>query len=177
MDMQRINFALLYLRGSALEWFKPDILSQNPAATWMANFEEFESDLCANFSTFNPVGDAEDQLDNIIMKVTNISSNMLSHSIGWQDALVTMMWPSTVGSTMAFLGASKLGSWIWESPTCSWHSMPWLRPLTRITESMKQKSNANRTIQVSLQISLMTNPKLATPTTPWPSPLHLLTTC
>ena len=60
MDMQCINFALSYLRGSALEWFKPDILSQNPTATWMANFEEFKSDLRANFGTFDPVGDTKD---------------------------------------------------------------------------------------------------------------------
>ena len=37
-DVQCVNFALSYLQGSTLEWFKPDILSQNPAATWMANF-------------------------------------------------------------------------------------------------------------------------------------------
>ena len=59
-DVQHVNFALSYLWGSALEWFEPNILSQNPMATWMANFEEFKSDLHVNFGTFDPVGDAKD---------------------------------------------------------------------------------------------------------------------
>ena len=59
-DVQHINYALLCLWSSALEWFKPNILSQNPVATWMANFEEFESNLHANFGTFNQVMDTED---------------------------------------------------------------------------------------------------------------------
>ena len=58
-DAQCIKFALSYLWGSTLEWFEPDILSQNPMATWMANFKEFKSNLHVNFGTFDPVGDTE----------------------------------------------------------------------------------------------------------------------
>ena len=63
-----MNYALSYLHGSMLEWFKPNILSPNCSTTWLDDFDEFKMDLHTNFSPFDPVSDAKDCLDNISMK-------------------------------------------------------------------------------------------------------------
>jgi hypothetical protein len=91
-DARRVNYALSYLRGSALEWFEPDILGPARNAPWLTNFDEFEADLRANFGPFDPVSDAEDRLDNIIMKDNQrivkyvVAFNRLAGHIGYDDA-------------------------------------------------------------------------------------------
>jgi len=70
-DCARVTFAQSYLKGMALEWFKPDLLnSANPRAhlLWMDNYAQFVSELKSNFGLHDPVGDAEHQLDNLSMK-------------------------------------------------------------------------------------------------------------
>ncbi|KAG6327988.1 hypothetical protein ID866_11101 [Astraeus odoratus] len=60
-----------YLKGMALEWFKPDLLSSgNPGShpLWMDDWTEFVIELQSTFSPHNPVADAENQLDHLQMK-------------------------------------------------------------------------------------------------------------
>ena len=106
-DAQHINFALSYLQGSTLEWFEPDILSQNPTATWMANFEEFESDLHMNFSTFNPVGDAEDQLDNIVMKDNQCIKTLHSPTIPGGFLVHSLPIPKLLNDSLSIPACSQ----------------------------------------------------------------------
>ena len=70
-DRAKVTFTQSYLKGIALEWFKPDLLnSGNPQARpiWMDNYQQFVQELQSNFGLHNPVGDAEHQLDNLSMK-------------------------------------------------------------------------------------------------------------
>ena len=70
-DCAKITYMQSYLRGMALEWFKPDLLNaSNPNAhlIWMDSYHQFISELKSNFSPDDPVGDAEHQLDNLSMK-------------------------------------------------------------------------------------------------------------
>ena len=71
MDCAKVTYVQSYLRGMALEWFKPDLLNisnPNTHPIWMNSYHQFVSELKSNFSPHDPVGDAEHQLDNLSMK-------------------------------------------------------------------------------------------------------------
>ncbi|KAG6326191.1 hypothetical protein ID866_12898, partial [Astraeus odoratus] len=70
LDVQKVGFALSFLKGIALTWFKPDLLDDTPGAdpTWVDDYSEFVIELTTNFGPHDPVGDAKHQLDNLLMK-------------------------------------------------------------------------------------------------------------
>ncbi|KAG6328035.1 hypothetical protein ID866_11054 [Astraeus odoratus] len=69
-DAQKISFALSFLKGIALTWFKPDLLDIIPGTdpTWADDYSEFVIELTTNFGPYDPVGDAKHQLNNLLMK-------------------------------------------------------------------------------------------------------------
>ncbi|KAG6328245.1 hypothetical protein ID866_10844 [Astraeus odoratus] len=69
-DVQKVSFALSFLKGITLAWFKPDLLDAIPGAgpTWADNYSEFIIELTTNFGPHNPVGNAKHQLNNLLMK-------------------------------------------------------------------------------------------------------------
>ncbi|KAG6329086.1 hypothetical protein ID866_10004 [Astraeus odoratus] len=68
--MQKVSFALSFLKGIALAWFEPDHLDTIPSTdlTWADDYSEFVIELTTNFGPHNPVSDAEHQLNNLSMK-------------------------------------------------------------------------------------------------------------
>ncbi|KAG6327749.1 hypothetical protein ID866_11340 [Astraeus odoratus] len=70
LDAQKVSFALSFLKGITLAWFKPDLLDDTPGTdpTWADDYSEFVIELTTNFSPHDPVGDAKHQLDNLLMK-------------------------------------------------------------------------------------------------------------
>ncbi|KAG6327062.1 hypothetical protein ID866_12027 [Astraeus odoratus] len=70
LDSWKAGFALSFLKGIALTWFKPDLLNSIPGAkpAWADDYSEFIIELTTNFGPHNPVGDAEHQLNNLSMK-------------------------------------------------------------------------------------------------------------
>ena len=71
MDCAKVTYVQSYLRGMALERFKPDLLNvSNPNShpIWMDSYHQFISELKSNFGLHDPVRDAEHQLDNLSMK-------------------------------------------------------------------------------------------------------------
>ncbi|KAG6328341.1 hypothetical protein ID866_10748 [Astraeus odoratus] len=71
LDHSKVMFAQSYLKGMALEWFKPDLLSSsNPEdhPLWMDNWKEFIIELQSTFGPHNLVTDAKNQLDYLQMK-------------------------------------------------------------------------------------------------------------
>ena len=72
-DQAKVTFAQSYLKGMALEWFKPDLLGTLDVydrPLWMDNWREFITELQLQFGPHDPIGDAEHQLDNLRMKDT-----------------------------------------------------------------------------------------------------------
>ncbi|KAG6326471.1 hypothetical protein ID866_12618, partial [Astraeus odoratus] len=69
-DTWKVGFALSFLKGIALTWFKPDLLDATPGANpaWADDYSEFVIELTTNFGPHDPVGNAEHQLDNLSMK-------------------------------------------------------------------------------------------------------------
>ncbi|KAG6326277.1 hypothetical protein ID866_12812, partial [Astraeus odoratus] len=70
LHSRKVGFALSFLKGIALTWFEPDLLNAIPGTepTWADNYSEFVIELTTNFSPHDPVGDAEHQLNNLLMK-------------------------------------------------------------------------------------------------------------
>ncbi|KAG6326295.1 hypothetical protein ID866_12794, partial [Astraeus odoratus] len=69
-DVQKVGFALSFLKGIALAWFKPNLLDAIPGAdpAWADDYSEFVIEFTTNFGPHDPVGDAKHQLDNLLMK-------------------------------------------------------------------------------------------------------------
>ena len=71
LDRAKITFTQSYLKGMALEWFKPVLLDTGDLANrphWMDNWIAFVAELQSTFGPHNPVADAEHQLDHLQMK-------------------------------------------------------------------------------------------------------------
>lgn len=66
----KVNFAQSYLKGMALEWFEPDLLSDGTDVRpdWMDDYSEFMLELQTNFGPHDPSGDAEMQLEQLHMR-------------------------------------------------------------------------------------------------------------
>ncbi|KAG6326261.1 hypothetical protein ID866_12828, partial [Astraeus odoratus] len=70
-DCAKVVFAQSYLKGMALKWFEPDLLSSgNPGShpLWMDDWTEFIIELQLTFGPHNPVADAKNQLNHLQMK-------------------------------------------------------------------------------------------------------------
>ena len=73
-DQAKVTFAQSYLKGMALEWFKPDLLGMDDPDThplWMTSWHEFVIELQTTFSPHDPIANAEHQLDHLCMKDTH----------------------------------------------------------------------------------------------------------
>ena len=63
----KVNYVLAYLKGSALECFKPGLLDPT-MPTWASDFDLFAEELEANFGTYDLVGEAEAELEGLRMQ-------------------------------------------------------------------------------------------------------------
>ena len=81
-----------YLKGTALDWFKPTINDPKAFEEWMFSWLEFVRQLKVNFGSLDPVGDAEEDLDHLKMKENqkiakyNIEFNRLAAQCKWGEA-------------------------------------------------------------------------------------------
>ena len=60
-DSAKVTFALYYLKGTALDWFKPSLTSGLNLA-WLNNYSDFISELKKNFRPHDPKAEAEADL-------------------------------------------------------------------------------------------------------------------
>ena len=65
-DRAKVAYALSYLTGPPLGWFKPGLFALSPPA-WVHNWDLFRAELESNFSPFDPVGDAEAEIETLVM--------------------------------------------------------------------------------------------------------------
>ena len=63
---KKVNYVLSYLKGTALDCFKPTILDPIESL-WLSDFNLFIEELKANFRTYDPVGEAEAELEGLRM--------------------------------------------------------------------------------------------------------------
>ena len=98
----KVNYVLSYLKGSALECFKPGLLDPTMPA-WASDFDLFIEELEANFRTYNPVGEAEAELEGLRMQENHqatkyfIKFTQLAACVQWgQAALLQQAYDSLV---------------------------------------------------------------------------------
>ena len=92
--MTKVNFALSYLRGTALEYFEPSILNSDDFPAWMDNWSAFVRTLRVQFGPVDPTADAEDGIDNLKMQENqhivkyNVEFNRLSICTSWDEGVL-----------------------------------------------------------------------------------------
>ena len=93
-DSDKVNFALSYLRGTALEYFEPTLLDSDDFPDWMDNWSAFVRTLRTQFGPIDPTADAEDGIDNLKMQDNqhilkyNVEFNRLAVRTGWDDSVL-----------------------------------------------------------------------------------------
>ena len=93
-DATKVNFALSYLRGMALEYFEPIILDSNETPDWMDNWSAFVRTLRTEFGPIDPTADAEDSIDSLKMQDNqhiikyNVEFTRLAIRTGWDDSVL-----------------------------------------------------------------------------------------
>jgi hypothetical protein len=92
-DRTKVNYALSYLKGTALEWFEPGLfLTGLMEPTWLTSWVVFENELRTNFGPHDPTGDAEAELERLQMKdghrITKyiVEFNRLSSQLQWGES-------------------------------------------------------------------------------------------
>ena len=92
-DRDKVNYAVSYLKGTALEWFEPDLLKEGlhePA--WCSDWDEFKQILEDNFGVYDPIGDAEMKLSVLRMQEDKPCATYLTEfqklaaQVDWGDA-------------------------------------------------------------------------------------------
>ena len=90
-DSAKVNFALCYSKGTALNWFKPGLTSMDPP-DWLDSYSNFLSKLKSNFGPHNPEGEAKAELENLQMcnnqQITKytVEFNRLAVRVRWGPA-------------------------------------------------------------------------------------------
>ena len=70
-DSAKVTFALSYLKGTALDWFKP-LLTSSLNLAWLDDYSNFISELRKNFRPHDPEGEAKANLENL--RIATISA-------------------------------------------------------------------------------------------------------
>src|SRR5882672_2623548 len=90
-DKSKVNYVLLYLKGTALDCFESVILDPNEP-DWASDFRLFSEELTSNFGTYDPVGEAEAELEGLRMHDSHqamkyfIKFQQLASCVEWGDA-------------------------------------------------------------------------------------------
>ena len=68
MENAKVNYAMSFLKGMALNYFEPFLDTPDNKPAWLKDYELFIEELLINFGPYNALTDAEAELDALIMK-------------------------------------------------------------------------------------------------------------
>ena len=112
-DSVKVTCALSYLKGTALDWFKPSLTS-GLNLTWLDNYSDFILELRKNFEPHDPKGKAEADLENLCMHDNQrivkylINFNQLATCVQWGKATLCQQFyrglPSQIKDKIACIG-------------------------------------------------------------------------
>ena len=91
-NRSKVTYALSYLKGTALDWFEPELADEDQDPGWLDDYLEFTQILRDNFGPYDPEGDAETSLENLVMRdnqrITRyiVDFNRYAAQIGWGNS-------------------------------------------------------------------------------------------
>src|SRR6266481_4081256 len=91
-DEANVTYALSFLTGSAMDCFEPYLHDPDDPPPWLSNYDLFHEELESNFSSFDPEGEAEAELEVLWMPKNDhatkyfVEFNQLSSRIKWGEA-------------------------------------------------------------------------------------------
>lgn len=90
-DSAKVNFALSYLRGTALDYFEPTLTESIDTPEWLEDWPEFVRILKLQFGPIDPTGDAASGIDHLKMQDNqhiikyDVEFNSLAVRTGWDE--------------------------------------------------------------------------------------------
>jgi hypothetical protein len=68
-DLEKVNYSLSFLKGTALDYFQP-YLTDNPdnEPDWLSDYDTFVEELMINFGLYDSIADVEIELEQLVMK-------------------------------------------------------------------------------------------------------------
>src|SRR6266481_1055147 len=91
-DRAKVAYALSFLMCSALGWFETMLFNQDEDPPWLFDWPLFWSKLATNFRSFNPVGEAEAEIEGLSMPESSqatlyfVEFNRLAAHFQWGDS-------------------------------------------------------------------------------------------
>ena len=102
-ETAKVNYALSYLKGIALDCFEPTLLALN-APGWLSNLDLFVEELESNFSSYDPVSEAEAKLEQLHMQE---SHQAMKYFIKFQQLAIFIQWGEAALHQQAYNGLAK----------------------------------------------------------------------
>ena len=113
-DENKVNFALSYLRGTALDFFEPSLMDPYAISDWASDYDVFVDTLKKHFGPFNAEADAENELDKLRMKENHkiakyiVMFQQLAPRVQWGEAALQRQFymglPSRIKDEIARVG-------------------------------------------------------------------------
>jgi len=102
-DETKVNYALSYLKGAALDCFEPALLDPIDPA-WLSEFDLFIEELETNFGSFDPEGEAEAELEQLRMQENHQATK---YFIKFQQLAARVKWGDAALRRQAYNGLAK----------------------------------------------------------------------
>src|SRR5882724_9764053 len=99
-DTDKVNYVLSYLKGTALYHFESAILDPIKPQ-WLSDFDLFMDEIKANFRTYDPVSEAEAELEGLHM---HESHQAMKYFIKFQQLAAHIEWGNAALHRQAYNG-------------------------------------------------------------------------
>ena len=102
-DSTKVSYVLSFLKGMALECFEPRLLVDDEPA-WLSDFGLFVQELESNFGTYDPVGEAEAELEALRMQENHQATK---YFIRFTQLTAHVQWGKAALLRQAYNGLAK----------------------------------------------------------------------
>src|SRR6266481_4409622 len=102
-DTMKVNYMLSYLKGTALDCFKPALL-EIPEPAWLSDFALFLEELEASFGSYDPVSEAEAELEGLRMQENHQATK---YFIKFMQLATCVQWGKAALLQQAYNGLMK----------------------------------------------------------------------
>src|SRR5882724_5305252 len=102
-NSDKVNYVLSYLKGTALDCFESTVLDPIEPL-WLSDFDLFIEELETNFGTYDPIGEAEAELEGLRM---HDSHQATKYFIKFQQLAARIQWGDAALRCQAYNGLAK----------------------------------------------------------------------